>query len=488
PFLWLAGKIVKTVAPTLGLRWVGILIQYLGMTTIGPSFLIFCLTFFFHRRIRPVLVVFAYLPALIIYILIATNPVHHLFYTEFTMYRDSFGPVFHATTVLIYSLLAAGTVLLAVDLIKRKRGRRNQIALFIVAAIIPLVASAYYPRIGDLYSGLKFDITPLSFNLSFLCFGIAVFRYDFLDVPRVAYGRILEELPEGIIVTGKSGLPLYANRAGRRFSLSYSVSSPDNTPDGLYRLKRYYLPGKGRLGGITVLSAIDRTDLVARKNRILADTERISRLTEDIRRKVAEEQEILYLSERIRVAQDLHDILGHSLTLLISQLECLKLVDMTVDRSARLGTIHGILESGARELGRLEASGDENAPRPPLVLSRQLQKLSQQCSSDRRRVAVIVRGREVPMESESARNIYSICRESITNSIRHGLATEIAFVLEFGQGLTLLILDNGKGCFAIKDGTGLSGIRARVKGLHAQVSFHSAPGEGFVIRLFMPGC
>lgn len=488
PLLWISGKIIKTVAPTLGLRWAGILIQYAGMSSLGPSYLLFCLCFFRHTGIARRIITLLYVPSVVSFTLIATNPLHHQFYPIFTFYRDSFGPVFHGNSWLIYTCLGVGTVLLIIELVRRDRKYRNQILLFIVAALIPLLASLYYPRLGNIYSGLRFDITPVAFSLSFLCFGIAVFRYNFLNIPRIAYEQIIETLPEGIIAYENGDNLIYANAEGRKskFKLEENMATGVwANEDRIYSFQKKRIAKTGQ-NGISLFTLHDQSERIRRKQDTERRVEQLKTLTIDIQHRIDEERELLQMNERIRAAQELHDILGHSLTLLISQLEALKLVDRQDERRKRLKRIEGIIESGREELHRVLGKTEQEEKQKEICISGQLKNLATQCTDSGHRVELVLQGTEPMLESETARNIYSICRECVTNSIRHGGAQTILIRLDFTGGFSMLIMDNGIGCDSIQEGTGLAGIRRRAASLKAELRLASTANEGFTTRLSIP--
>ena len=58
----------------------------------------------------------------------------------------------------------------------------------------------------------------------------------------------------------------------------------------------------------------------------------ISSLTRSIEEKIIQEREILFIQQKNQAAQELHDIIGHSLTVFIAQLEAMKLIDDSVKR------------------------------------------------------------------------------------------------------------------------------------------------------------
>ncbi|MFT3870631.1 MAG: sensor histidine kinase [Nibricoccus sp.] len=87
-------------------------------------------------------------------------------------------------------------------------------------------------------------------------------------------------------------------------------------------------------------------------------------------------------------------------------------------------------------------------------------------------------------------NLLQIIRESISNSLRHGAATQITVRLhESADEIGLLIQDNGKGfdpARLVARGHGLDNIKARTDRINAGLRIASAPGEGTRLVITLP--
>ncbi len=475
PFLWILGKLLKTVSPVIGLRWSFIMVQYLGMSILGPAFFVFCLTYFLKHSIRRRFLMLCYLPASILYFLVLTNPFHHQFYPLFTFYSDSFGPVFYALKIEIYLFLGLGFIFLILAVLRHRKKQIFQSILFMLASIAPLAGSFYYPSLGTRFSGLRFDIVPLCFNITFLFFGIAVFRYDFLNISAVAHRQLLHALKEGICIRDSRDRAVYRNR--------FADCKTDPAQKRSLKRSVHRIPGRFHGSFLDVESIIDVSAETERKEEIKKRTDMISSLTKSIEEKINQEKEILFIQQKNQAAQELHDILGHSLTVFIAQLEAMKLIDDSAKRKDRYKKIYNQFNQGKTDLESALDSRLEKEVPEYMLLSRQLQPLIRSCNTEKFRAELVVKGSEPSLSIETVRNIYALIRESLTNSLRHGMADYVLVSLIFAKGLKLLIMDNGKGCDVITEGTGLEGVRKRSELLGASVHFASTPGEGFYTHL-----
>lgn len=86
-------------------------------------------------------------------------------------------------------------------------------------------------------------------------------------------------------------------------------------------------------------------------------------------------------------------------------------------------------------------------------------------------------------------NIYRIIQEAINNAIKHSGASKIAVTIDGDETkLAIEVTDNGKGfdLETTNDGNGLNNIRKRGKEIGGQIELNSKPGEGTVMKLFLP--
>lgn len=213
--------------------------------------------------------------------------------------------------------------------------------------------------------------------------------------------------------------------------------------------------------------------------------------------RIARERELE--RERARIAQDIHDDLGASLTR-IGMLSELATEDLNDPQraAASLGQIY----STARDLTR---AMDEIVwavnPRHDTLDS--LMNYITRFAHDFLSVAQIrcrldtpMRLPELTVRSEIRHNLFLAFKETLNNAVKHSGATEVRVSLEPAPGgFKLLIADNGSGFDAQKSaatvdrlvsGYGLSGIRKRLDQIGGRVDIRSEPGVGVQVELFVP--
>ncbi|MEV0645154.1 sensor histidine kinase [Phytomonospora sp. NPDC050363] len=220
-------------------------------------------------------------------------------------------------------------------------------------------------------------------------------------------------------------------------------------------------------------------------------TVRVQRNADRRRAKIAEAEQRAG-AERLRIAQELHDVLAHHISLINVQAGvALHLVD---ERPEQTRTALAAIKSASKEaLGELRAAldalrnpGDE-APRAPTAGLSELPAIVDSVRSAGLDVDYRVEGepREIGVAGELA--ALRIVQESLTNVLRHSGATTATVTLAYGEdSVRVEIADDGHGGVPVP-GNGLSGMRERAGALGGTCTAGPAPGGGFVVRAELPG-
>ena len=207
----------------------------------------------------------------------------------------------------------------------------------------------------------------------------------------------------------------------------------------------------------------------------------------DLSRELAITNERLLLErERNRIAQEVHDTAGHTLTMIQSYM---KLAELSVKNREAEKTAEYLSEAkvltsqGIRELResinqlRREASY-ELVTQGIMQLTDQVKEIS---------VEVTVQGEDGERYSHLSRVIYDTVRETITNTLKYADASKLELVIRFQEKqVELVIGDNGQGCDEVVANNGIRGIRERIENAGGTVRFISGKGEGFLTRVKMP--
>ena len=184
-------------------------------------------------------------------------------------------------------------------------------------------------------------------------------------------------------------------------------------------------------------------------------------------------------AERERIGRDLHDLLGHTLSLITLKLELSrKLFDRDPEASRReVEEAERVARHALAEV-RSAVTGIRATDLAAELASARLMLES----------SVVHLEYETPpgLPADIERGLALVVREAVTNIARHARATQaqIAFACEGGT-VQLRIADNGAGGVVV-DGNGLCGMRERVAALGGTLSIDSPKGQGTRLLVRVP--
>jgi two-component system, NarL family, sensor histidine kinase UhpB len=190
--------------------------------------------------------------------------------------------------------------------------------------------------------------------------------------------------------------------------------------------------------------------------------------------------------ERARIARELHDEIGQTLTAVALRAE-----RAATELPAQREALSEIAETVLRSLEDVHRIGRELRPEAldDLGLVNALIAL---CSRVTQQTGVPIR-RELdwnlpalPPETELV--VYRVAQEALTNAVRHARGSEVMVSLKPDRGGVLLaVTDNGRGLPDAKNGSGLDGMRERAMLIDAELSISSSAGTGTTVMLTVPG-
>ena len=227
----------------------------------------------------------------------------------------------------------------------------------------------------------------------------------------------------------------------------------------------------------------------ARSRRLLKESqrerERQARLEQE--RQATEQR----TAERLRLARDLHDALGHSVALisLQSAVAAEALPPRVPDAQKAIAEIRTISLATMSELRgtvrRLRSLDSESGV--PSGLS-EIPRLVEQARENGLDVQLLETGdsREVPGAVGQA--VYRIVQEALTNIIRHANAHRVVLTFDRGsEALTVTIRDEGRGSAAIVAGNGIQGMTERAAESGGRLTVISpGPDAGTIVTAVLP--
>jgi two-component system sensor histidine kinase DesK len=272
-------------------------------------------------------------------------------------------------------------------------------------------------------------------------------------------GARYHALAAAVFVTATAGLSLPMRQAAATIVVIFGLA------EGLpYLVPGWQSNGYGlavALAGLAVWglrTVMDRNQQLVRAQRRLAS--------------VAVEE------ERSRIASDLHDILGHSLTVITMKAELAgRLLDVDLDRARReLYEVENLSRDALADV-RSTALGLRGVSLPAEIAAARAALDAAGIAADLPSVAD-----EVPSRW---RELFAwTIREAVTNLVRHSGASRCEVRL---TSRSVEVLDDGRGAAAVNGGQGLAGLRDRARAAGARIDVGDrSDGRGFRVYVEVP--
>jgi signal transduction histidine kinase len=249
-------------------------------------------------------------------------------------------------------------------------------------------------------------------------------------------------------------------------------------------------PDWGR--AVVIAGALAVSLLLAEANRVRRQQfAEVAKYRAEQARARAEQEKRQASEERLRIARELHDVLGHHLSLINVQAGVgLHLMDTRPEQAREaLTAIKSASAEALREvrsvLGVLRPE-EEAAPRAPAPSLARLDDLTADAGLP---VRTVVEGEPRPLPAEVDRAAYRIVQEALTNVRRHaGAAAAAVVTIGYGAGeVTVRVADDGVGGPAVPEvGNGIAGMRARAAALGGTLAAGPAEGGGFTVAAALP--
>jgi signal transduction histidine kinase len=255
--------------------------------------------------------------------------------------------------------------------------------------------------------------------------------------------------------------------------------------------------GGGHEASVAVFAAcciaLATGDAVRNRRAYLAEVEERARHAERERARHAREQVV---QERIRIARDLHDSVGHHIALINAQAAMAARVFDTQPDAARAALAHITAESRAAlddtraTVGLLRQPDDPAAPtEPPPGLST-VGDLVDRFKRSGMSVDLTVDGDPCPVPTGVDLAAYRVVQESLTNASKHSAGAATRVRIDYAPDAVTVLVDNDRSNAAAPvvdgDGHGLMGMRERAAAAGGHLTAGRRADGGYQVRAVLP--
>lgn len=224
------------------------------------------------------------------------------------------------------------------------------------------------------------------------------------------------------------------------------------------------------------------------KQRAILDAELLKQ--QELRSKAIIEAEE---KERMRIARDLHDGIGQSLSaakLNLSSLEN-KLKLEEIESQSALRNAIDLVDESVKEVRAVSHSMMPNALLKQGLVAAVREFINRLSAIDNLKIDLEITGLSERLEASTETVLFRVLQEIVSNIVKHANANHITIqIMKYESELTIMIEDNGVGFDTSKmhefNGIGLKNITSRIEFLNGTVNFDSNPGKGTTVIIEIP--
>lgn len=261
--------------------------------------------------------------------IIASNPIHHLFYSELDLVgAKTHGSLFIPCVIIVYGMLFAGLVISIVHIIKYEDKKALRIIVFSMYPILPGVTNLIRS-----FSGVdNIDFNPIVMSLSILCLYQIVFKQSFVGVVAESMEGVINQTRTPIVVyNSKDSSVLYENSAAVRYhdsiikemipALGAKAQTIEQSFDGrVVRAVSSETKDKDEF----IATFTDVSDVVYQRRKVEEQLEKQSRLLSELdeqKRNIEAYLEALYSIPDLKEKQEMTEKVQHMISEAFTQMK-----------------------------------------------------------------------------------------------------------------------------------------------------------------------
>lgn len=512
--LWFTSLMLQPHSPDLLLRWLLVSLQYFAVFSTGYILLLAGISSYMAQTLPVRLVLPLALPFAISFLIALISPLNESIFISIGFAGQQTGSLYYPLLGLNYIFILIGLILGCISIARNIKN--NRVGIFFLFAGIMLPAIISVVTAGEIFFGSRY-LSPSFLTISLLTFAFSALKHHFFDIAPLARHIIINEISSPLIITRQDGRIIGFNHAltnifNQPHPISHlmPVSELDlqlrlkdkndsssqteitiDTAQGkrLFELDIQPFSGHGRTSGyvwrlLPLEQDQELRQIISRQNQQLEIANR------ELENYVKIVSDLHSMMVRNKLARELHDSLGHTIIILISVLERLLADPETGNDQELIDQARHLLQQARQQLPAADFAGKSanrgSKEHESQNLNDMIGKLSQDLSLGGIKLEKDLRGDISLIPQSHFADLIQICREAITNALKHGKADTVnIFILAAKDHYDLIILDNGQGSCSFDMGFGLRGIEQRAEMLGGNVRIQG-DSSGFGVYVSIP--
>lgn len=216
-------------------------------------------------------------------------------------------------------------------------------------------------------------------------------------------------------------------------------------------------------------------------------TKELEKTYQKLKETSMELEDITILRERNRIAREIHDTVGHTLTTVLLELEAgERLISVNPAAAAtKVKLAKGQVRKGLNDIRTSVETLNSGKEMLDFISTLKLLIHETMIHGD---IYIRYQIDELPrLTSKVEKALYRALQEGLTNGIRHGKSTAFVFNLKRTEAwIEFFLQDNGVGAEQLIPGFGITTMEERIKELGGIFNIYSKTGEGCLIRISLP--
>ncbi len=224
--IWSFAYAMITFSTNMEIKRFWLRVENIGIISQPVLWFVFILGYARQTRFLkwPFIAVLCIIPAISL-AMIFSDQWFHLYYASIKLLLENGGPLmiergpwYWVAFTQSYTLYAIATILLIWRFIEFRNIFRRQLALLIIAVLIPLIMNIVYQLISNLapFIFIPVDLTPISFTITIWLISTGIFRTRLLDLVPIARDIVMEHIPEMVFVVDAHDRVLDANHVAEK--------------------------------------------------------------------------------------------------------------------------------------------------------------------------------------------------------------------------------------------------------------------------------
>jgi signal transduction histidine kinase len=216
----------------------------------------------------------------------------------------------------------------------------------------------------------------------------------------------------------------------------------------------------------------------------------LSGANESLKEYAKQVEELTLTKERNRLAREIHDGLGHSLTTIHMQIKAARaILDKDPGKASEtLGLAQELTKEALTDVrdsvSTLRLAAGEEEP-----LSVKIDKLVKYSQVTGMEVTFVTSGTPRALKPQIEWTLFRACQEGVNNAIKHSSASKVSVSIDYRKKswVDLVIQDNGKGIVTSGGGFGLRSLKERVQLVNGKLEIITSQGSGVQLHVEVPG-